>query len=132
MLALQRMIGFVTTNEPDKARSFYSDVLGFRLMSEDPFALVFDAHGTMLRVAKGRGFVPAQGTVLGWDVDDIYAAARDLTAQGVRFEQFNLPFLQQDEAGVWTAPTGDQVAWFKDPDGNLLSISRHVVTPTGP
>ena len=67
--------------------------------------------------------------VLGWEVSDIHAAIRALTANGVKFEQFNLPFMKQDEHGVWTPPNGDQVAWFKDPDGNTLSISRHVKGP---
>jgi catechol 2,3-dioxygenase-like lactoylglutathione lyase family enzyme len=125
MPVLTRIIGFVTTNDAAKARAFYGDVLGFRLMDEDDYALVFDANGTMLRVNKGRGFQPAQGTVLGWGVEDIHAAVRELAPRGVHFEQFGLPFLQQDELGVWTAPNGDRVAWFKDPDGNVLSVSQH-------
>jgi catechol 2,3-dioxygenase-like lactoylglutathione lyase family enzyme len=124
------MIGFVSTADAQKARSFYADVLGFRLLSDDDFALVFDANGTMLRVAKGRTSPPAPQTVLGWEVDDIHAAIRELAARGVKFEQWNLPFMKQDEYGVWTPPNGDQVAWFKDPDGNVLSISRHVRKPS--
>jgi catechol 2,3-dioxygenase-like lactoylglutathione lyase family enzyme len=119
------MIGFVVTSNPEKAKTFYGDVLGFRLISDDNFALVFDANGTMIRVGKGQAFTPAQNTVLGWQVDDIHGAIRELTQRGVHFEQFNLPFMKQDELGVWTAPNGDQVAWFKDPDGNVLSISQH-------
>ncbi|HWS71607.1 MAG TPA: VOC family protein [Thermoanaerobaculia bacterium] len=126
MAVLTKMVGFVMTTDAEAARRFYSDVLGFRLVGDDDFALVFDANGTMLRVGKAQQFTPAQGTVLGWQVDDIHAAIRELSARGVHFEQFGLPFLQQDEFGAWTAPTGDQVAWFKDPAGNTLSISRHV------
>lgn len=125
MAVLTRMIGFVVTSNPEKAKTFYGDVLGFRLISDDNFALVFDANGTMIRVGKGQAFTPAQNTVLGWQVDDIHGAIRELTQRGVHFEQFNLPFMKQDELGVWTAPNGDQVAWFKDPDGNVLSISQH-------
>ena len=124
-MTLDKMIGFVTTNDAARALAFYRDALGFRLLSDDDFALAFDAHGTMLRVAKVRDFKPAQGTVLGWEVADIHAAIRELTARGVRFEQFGLAFMKQDEAGVWTPPNGDQVAWFKDPDGNVLSLSHH-------
>lgn len=126
MAVLSKMIGFLTTSDSAKARDFYADVLGFRLISEDDFALVFDANGTMLRVGKGRKTPPAQHTILGWEVSDIHAAIEALTARGVKFEQFNLPFMKQDEHGVWTPPNGDQVAWFKDPDGNTLSISRHL------
>jgi catechol 2,3-dioxygenase-like lactoylglutathione lyase family enzyme len=129
MSVLTKMIGFVSTAEPEKARAFYGDVLGFRLTTDDDFALVFDANGTKLRVAKGRSSPPAPGTVLGWEVDDIHAAIRELVARGVKFEQWNLPFMKQDEHGVWTPPSGDQVAWFKDPDGNVLSISRHPRKP---
>ena len=125
MAVLTRMIGFVLTGNPEKAKAFYGDVLGFRLMSDDNFALVFDANGTMVRVGKGQKVTPAPNTVLGWEVDDIHAAIRELTPRGVRFEQFNLPFMKQDELGVWMPPNGDQVAWFKDPDGNVLSISQH-------
>ena len=125
MAVLTRMIGFVSTADAEKARAFYGDVLGFRLTHEDQYGLVFDANGTMLRVSKGRTSPPAPGTVLGWEVDDIHAAIHALVARGVKFEQWNLPFMKQDEHGVWTPPTGDQVAWFKDPDGNVLSISRH-------
>lgn len=129
MSVLTRMIGFVVTSDAEKARTFYRDVLGFRLINEDEFALVFDANGTMLRVNKGRDFKPAPGTVLGWEVDDIHAAIRELVPRGVRFEQFNLAFMKQDEFGVWTPPSGDRVAWFKDLDGNVLSISQHVIRP---
>ena len=130
MSVLTKMIGFVTTGDAQKARAFYGDALGFRLLTDDDFALVFDANGTMLRVAKGRKSPPAPQTVLGWEVDDIHAAIRALVARGVTFEQWSLPFMKQDEHGVWTPPNGDQVAWFKDPDGNVLSISTHVRKPS--
>jgi len=126
MPVLNRIVGFVSTTKPEKARAFYGGVLGFRLISDDEFALAFDANGTMIRVGKARSHTPAQGTVLGWQVDAIEPAVRELSARGVTFEQFNLPFLKQDGLGIWTAPNGDQVAWFKDPDGNVLSISKHV------
>jgi catechol 2,3-dioxygenase-like lactoylglutathione lyase family enzyme len=129
MPALTRMIGFLTTADAARATAFYRDVLGFRLMGEDEYAIVFDANATMIRMNKADGFKPAQGTVLGWDVDDIHAAIRELSARGVHFEQFGLPFMKQDELGVWTPPNGDRVAWFKDPDGNVLSVSQHADRP---
>jgi catechol 2,3-dioxygenase-like lactoylglutathione lyase family enzyme len=122
---LTRMIGFVTTTAPERARGFYGDTLGFRFLEDDGFALSFDAHGTLLRVAKAQQFTPSQATVLGWEVTDIVPAVHELAARGVVFAQFNLPFLPQDALGIWTAPNGDRVAWFKDPDGNTLSISCH-------
>jgi catechol 2,3-dioxygenase-like lactoylglutathione lyase family enzyme len=122
------MIGFVQTSDAQKATAFYGHTLGFRLVSDDSFALVFDANGTTLRVIKARAFTPAQGTILGWEVDDVRAAVHELSSRGVTFEQYGLPFLKQDELGVWTAPTGDEVAWFKDPDGNVLSVSHHATS----
>ena len=126
MALLTKLVGFVTTTSPEKAKAFYGDVLGFRLVDEDDFALVYDANGTMLRVGKAKVFTPAQGTVVGWQVGDMDAAVRDLALRGVRFEQWGLPFMKQDENGVWTPPNGDRVAWFKDPEGNVLSLSQHV------
>lgn len=91
-------------------------------MSEDGFALVFDAHGTKLRVTTVHELAPAQYTVLGWEVSDITAAAKDLQSAGVKLEQYGLK--EQDERGIWTAPGGAKVAWFKDPDGNILSVTQ--------
>ena len=126
MATLGKIIGFVTTTKPEAARAFYGDTLGFHFAGEDDFALVFDAHGTMLRVGKAREFTPAHGTVLGWEVENIQSAVEELSARGVKFEQFNMDFMKQDAAGIWKAPGGDQVAWFRDPDRNVLSVSQHV------
>ena len=92
-------------------------------MSLDAFALVLDANGIMLRVTKAK-FTPHPFTILGWQVDDIEAEVRELTSRGVQFERYS--FFEQDPLGIWTAPSGDKVAWFKDPDGNTLSLSQHV------
>jgi len=120
------MIGFVTTKDPVRARTFYGEKLGFRFLSEDDYAIVFDANGTMLRVVKGAKASPAQHTILGWESANIAEDVRALVARGITFEQYGLAFMPQDELGVWTAPNGDKVAWFKDPDGNVLSLSTHV------
>jgi catechol 2,3-dioxygenase-like lactoylglutathione lyase family enzyme len=125
MPVLTRMVGFVNTTQPARAKAFYGSTLGFTFLGDDGFALSFDANGTRLRVAKAQAFTPSQATVLGWEVDDLAAAVRELAERGVQFEQFNLPFLKQDPLGIWISPSGDQVAWFKDPDGNTLSISCH-------
>jgi catechol 2,3-dioxygenase-like lactoylglutathione lyase family enzyme len=124
MLATNKIVAFVPTTDASRAKAFYEGTLGLRFVSDDGFALVFDANGIMLRVAKAGSFTPAKFTILGWEVPDIERAAAELTENGVRFEKFGLP--GQDENGIWTAPTGDKVAWFKDPDGNVLSISQHV------
>jgi catechol 2,3-dioxygenase-like lactoylglutathione lyase family enzyme len=124
MANLKRMVGFLVTTNPDAARRFYTEVLGFRLISDDGHALAFDTPGALLRVGKAQQFTPAQGTVLGWEVEDIRAAVIDLNAKGAVFERF--PGMSADEHAVFTFPNGDKVAWFKDPEGNLLSLSQHV------
>jgi catechol 2,3-dioxygenase-like lactoylglutathione lyase family enzyme len=119
-----RVVAFVNIVDIERAKSFYRDTLGLRLVSEDlPFALVFDANGIMLRLSIVKSHSPSPGTVLGWQVADITPAVRDLARAGVQFERYD--FLQQDEFGIWTSPTAARVAWFKDPDGNVLSLSEH-------
>ena len=119
------IIGFVTIVDTERAKRFYRDTLGLRLVSEEPpFALVFDANGIMLRLGMGKELPPSHGTVLGWQVPDIKQAAGDLEHAGVSFERYE--YMKQDELGIWTSPTGARVAWFKDPDGNTLSISEHL------
>jgi catechol 2,3-dioxygenase-like lactoylglutathione lyase family enzyme len=120
------IIGFLTIVDVERAKEFYGDKLGLRLLSEEPpFALVFDANGIMLRLGMGKKLPPAPGTVLGWQVPDIGAAVRDLQQVGIQFERYDNAYMKQDELGIWTTPTGSRVAWFKDPDGNTLSISEH-------
>jgi len=124
MLGSTNIVAFVPITDAAKARAFYEGVLGLKFVQDDGFALVFDANGIMIRAAKMKEVKPAQFTVLGWQVSEIENVVRVLTGKGVRFEIFG--YFKQDELGIWTAPTGDKVAWFKDPDGNILSISQHV------
>lgn len=123
MLAANKVIGFVPTQDSAKAREFYEGKLGFQFVSDDPFALVMRSGETMIRVSKAKDFTPAPYTILGWEVKDIEAVVRWLTSRGVVFEKY--PFVQDQELGIWNAPSGDKVAWFKDPDGNVLSVSQH-------
>jgi len=120
------IIGFVSIVDVSRARDFYQDTLGLRLiMEEPPFALVFDANGIMLRLGMAKELPPAHGTVLGWQVPEIGVTVGNLGQAGVQFERYR--GMAQDELGIWTSPTGSKVAWFKDPDGNTLSISEHPV-----
>jgi catechol 2,3-dioxygenase-like lactoylglutathione lyase family enzyme len=123
MAKLNKIVAFVATRNANAAGTFYTDKLGLKFVSDDGFALVFDIDGTMLRVAKVKEFTPAPFTVLGWAVDAIEQTVADLTKKGVAFER--VPGLPQDGLGIWTAPGGAKVAWFKDPDGNMLSVSQH-------
>jgi catechol 2,3-dioxygenase-like lactoylglutathione lyase family enzyme len=123
-LGKYNIIGFINIVDVARAKEFYRDTLGLRLVSEEPpFALVFEANGIMLRLGMAKVLPPAHGTVLGWQVPDIGATVRDLMKAGVHFERYEQ--LKPDELGIWTAPTGARVAWFKDPDGNILSVSEH-------
>jgi len=124
ILGGSKLVAFVPTTDPVKARAFYEGVLGLRMAEDDsPFALVFDANGTMLRVTPVGNFKPQPFTVLGWEVESIEETVQRLTAAGVVFERF--PGLNDAHPlGIWAAPGGAQIAWFKDPDGNLLSITQ--------
>ena len=123
MLGSKRIMAFIPTRDTTKARSFYEGVLGLRFVSEDGHALVLDANGIMVRVTRVPEFKPQQFTILGWEVSNIEEAVSGLQERGVNFERYGLE--RQDGRGIWTAPRGAKVAWFKDPDGNVLSVSQH-------
>jgi len=123
MLSAGKLIGFVPTKDSARSREFYEGKLGFKFVSDDQFALVMQAGESMIRIVKGAKFTPAQYTVMGWEVTDIEAMVKWLNGRGVAFEKY--PFVQDQEQGIWTKPNGDKVAWFKDPDGNVLSLSQH-------
>ena len=122
-MPLDRIVTFLLTKNPEACLRFYRDTLGFNFLRDDGFALVFDAHGTMLRISKMAEFTPPRNTVLGWEVKDIGATVGEFRRKGVAFERY--PNMGQDEDGIATFPTGDKVAWFMDPDGNVLSFSQH-------
>jgi len=126
MLDILPIIGFVPTRDADRARAFYEQTLGLTFISDDGFALVFRTATNMIRIARAGDFTPAPYTILGWQSEDLVPLVTGLTARGLAFERY--PFLppdQVDALGIWTTPSGDKVAWFKDPDGNTLSLSQH-------
>lgn len=120
MLAQANVVSIVGTMRADAARAFYQDVLGLKFVKDDGFAFLFDIGGRELRVSRVPAVVPSTYAVLGFQVADIAAAVDGLAAKGVKFERFG--FFQQDARGVWKAPDGAQVAWFRDPDMNMLSV----------
>jgi catechol 2,3-dioxygenase-like lactoylglutathione lyase family enzyme len=123
ILGSKQLVAFVATAAPAKAKKFYRDTLGLRLVDDNPFALVFDAHGTMLRVTRVEKVVLAGYTVIGWQVSDIVDMVMRLKKAGVRFQRYD--GMGQDKLGIWQSPSGAKVAWFKDPDGNTLSVTEH-------
>jgi catechol 2,3-dioxygenase-like lactoylglutathione lyase family enzyme len=123
MISETEVMGFIPTTDTVRARRFYEDVLGLRVVSDDPFALVVESNGTFIRIAKLNQLMPAPYTILGWRVNDIVAEVQTLHARGVAFTRY--PGMSQTDLGVWTAPEGARIAWFQDPDGNVLSLSQH-------
>jgi catechol 2,3-dioxygenase-like lactoylglutathione lyase family enzyme len=123
MLDSAKLVGFIPTTDYEKARAFYEGKLGFEFISLDQFALVMRVGGHSIRIGKMPNFTALQGTILGWEVSDIEAVVRWLSERGVMVEKY--PFVQDQETGIWTAPGGARIAWFKDPDGNVLSVSQH-------
>ena len=117
-----RLIAFVPTTDLPRARAFYVETLGLPVTDESPFACVVDANGTMLRLTPVRKLSRVRYTVVGWAVDDIASTVASLTGAGVHFLRHR--GMEVDDAGIWTSPSGDRVAWFDDADGNLLSLTQ--------
>ena len=122
MLYSTSLVAFVATAQAEAARQFYESVLGLSLVEDSPFALVFDSNGTTLRVQKVEQVTPAPYTALGWQVTDIEASVRSLRAKGAVLQRYE--GLSQDALGIWKSPSGAKVAWFRDPDGNTLSLTE--------
>ena len=122
MLARFDVMAFVPVSNFEEAKAFYSDVLGLEIVDETPFAIALDANGTSVRLTLVDDFEPQPFTILGWRVVDIALSVIELADAGVSFERFE--GMTQDTIGIWTAPDGAKVAWFRDPDGNLLSLTQ--------
>jgi catechol 2,3-dioxygenase-like lactoylglutathione lyase family enzyme len=116
------LVAFLATVDPERAKLFYRDALGLDLIEDTPFALVFDAAGTTLRIQKVERLAPHPFTSLGWNTADIATTVHALRKKGIVFERF--AGMSQDENGIWRSPSGAKVAWFRDPDGNLLSLTE--------
>jgi catechol 2,3-dioxygenase-like lactoylglutathione lyase family enzyme len=123
MLGAFNIIAFAATVDSVNARIFYERVLGLRFLCEDEFAVVYDAHGIEFRIQKVQALTPQPHTQLGWSVSSIHDAVRELSDRGAVFEKY-VHLVEQDSHGVWTAPSGAKIAWLKDPDGNLLSLTE--------
>jgi len=123
MLENGSLIAFLATTRPAECRSFFEEKLGLIYQGETPHSLIFDANGTMLRIDKVERHVPASNPAVGWEVSNIVNTARGLTEKGV--PMLTVPGRTQDSDGIWARPDGTLMAWFKDPDGNILSLSEH-------
>jgi len=117
------MVGFIQTEDYDRSRNFYEQKLGFNFVSLDEYALVMSTGTNRIRIIRVKNLTPSQGTVLGWEVENIETIVRSLTERGVVFADYS--FIQDRELRIWTTSNGDKVAWFNDPDGNVLSLGQH-------
>ena len=123
MLSSSKLVGFIPTIDAQRARQFYVDILKLEFVADDHFALVVRANQSTIRIVRLEKLTPATYTILGWEVSDIATTVGELVQAGVSFLRF--PPLPQDDLGIWTTPSGSRVAWFHDPDGNILSVSQH-------
>ena len=121
-LAESPLVAFIATRDAARARAFYESTLGLRVVADTPFALIVRSGVAILRIQKVEALAPQPFTALGWTVADIAATIDELRGRGVVFERYSS--LPQDEVGVWNTPDGSKVAWFKDPDGNTLSLTQ--------
>jgi hypothetical protein len=122
MLATASLVAFSATTDAKKARAFYEGMLELPFVSEDEFAIVYDLNGVSLRIQKVARVIPQPFTVLGWSVSSIDMAVNGLMARGAVFERYTS--LQQDPRGIWRSPSGAKVAWLKDPEGNVISLTE--------
>jgi catechol 2,3-dioxygenase-like lactoylglutathione lyase family enzyme len=123
-LAQSALVAFLPVRDPEAVRAFYESALGLRLVADElPFALVFSAHGTMLRITTVPGHTPVPYAILGWQVESIEEAVAALSASGVQFLRY--PGMNNTHPlGIWNAPSGARVAWFQDPEKNMLSLTE--------
>ena len=122
MLQSSSLIAFAGATDLARARAFYEHTLGLRVVEQNDLACVFDANGTMLRITAVSEISNPGYTVLGWQVANMEEAVHALTLLGVEFTQYD--GMDQDLTGIWTSPGGDRVAWFADPDGNIVSLTE--------
>jgi catechol 2,3-dioxygenase-like lactoylglutathione lyase family enzyme len=121
-LADAEVVAFAPSLDLDRSRRFYAHVLELEIVEVTPFACVARGGGTTIRITQVNELVPQPFTILGWVVSDIAGTIADLTARGAKFHRYD--GMDQDDDGVWTAPGGDKIAWFPDPDGNVLSLTE--------
>lgn len=115
-------MAFILSSHLGSSHAFYSGLLGLERVEANSMANVYDAYGTPLRVTLVPDFKPSRFTILGFYVDDVRSAKAELEARGADFKTYD--GYEADADGIWTAPTGRQVTWLEDPDGNIISLSQ--------
>lgn len=125
MLVEPTITAFLPTIKPKSSKEFYGNILGLQLLSEDDYAMEFKGNGALLRITTVDTFIPHPFTVLGFKIQNIDSQIKSLVNKGVVFEKYN--HFDQDELGIWTSPSKARVAWFKDPDGNVISLTEYPI-----
>lgn len=123
MLQEPKITALLPTTNPEQSKEFFKNTLGLKLVSEDPYGIEFEGLGSNLRISVVPKFTPHQFAVLGFKIEEINFQVKALTDNGVKFEKYKA--LNQNELGVWISPGKAKIAWFKDPDGNLLSLTQY-------
>jgi catechol 2,3-dioxygenase-like lactoylglutathione lyase family enzyme len=123
MLFQGQTMAFVSARDLDRAEAFYVGRLGLTRILRDDFALSVKGDDVRIRITRVPDLEPQPFTVLGWQVERIDEVVARLVQAGIEFRRY--PGMEQDAAGIWRAPSGARVAWFEDPDGNVLSLSEH-------
>jgi catechol 2,3-dioxygenase-like lactoylglutathione lyase family enzyme len=122
VLAAAAPVAFIPSTDLDRSRAFYAETLGLRLVEDTAHGLVLDVQGTKVWVVKvGDVLRPQPFTIFGWQADDLDATMASLADGGIEFLRYD--GMDQDDAGVWTSPSGNRIAWFEDPEGNNLSLN---------
>ena len=121
-MRLDNPILFLATANVERAREFYERVLGLEFVADEPPALVFRVGASMLRIQKVERVHATPYTAMGWAVSDIRRTVHDLCLAGVVFQRYE--GMNQDDDEIWHAPSGAFVAWFRDPDGHVLSLTQ--------
>jgi catechol 2,3-dioxygenase-like lactoylglutathione lyase family enzyme len=122
MLANEKLEAFLATADAGRARAFFEGVLGLTFVEDNEYLVMFETASARLNLQKTEVVKPPFGTAVGWQVKDLRGTIRGLMDRGVSFERYE--GMQQDDLAIWSPAPGVGVAWFKDPDGNLLSLSQ--------
>ncbi len=124
MLGSSTIVGFIPTTNADRSRKFFVETLGLTFVADEEYGVVLTSGANTIRLVKLEKHEPSEFAILGWETTNIEKTVREMTAAGVTIERYD--FIEQDDLGIWSAPDRiAKVAWFKDPDGNVLSVSQH-------
>jgi catechol 2,3-dioxygenase-like lactoylglutathione lyase family enzyme len=112
----------IPVKDLQKTRKFYEDVLGFTPEFDDPNGISYKSGSGRFNVYPTEFAGTAKHTLIGWYTPEIEKTVEELTAKGVTFEQYDMGDFKTDAKGIATMGEEGKAAWFKDPEGNILSV----------